>query len=131
MRAMELKQKKKSFEDLRVFQDARQLANLVYLRTKSGPLAREYYLVDQMRRSSLSIVCNIAEGFERGSDAEFVRFLYIARGSCGELRAQLLLAHDQKLLSSEAYAELKGLSEKVSRQLFRLIQYLKSSGASK
>ena len=90
--------KKGSLENLRIFNDARELANLVYDLTRSESFARDFALKDQMRRSALSVLSNIAEGFERETDAEFARFLYVAKGSCGELRAQTLLAQDQRFV---------------------------------
>ena len=73
--------KKKSFENLRIFGEARALANRVYELTRAGRISRDFSLVDQMRRSALSVLSNIAEGFERQTDAEFIRSLYIAKGS--------------------------------------------------
>jgi hypothetical protein len=79
--------KGQSFEDLRMFVEARALTNRVYEITRTPAFAKDFALADQMRRSSLSIMSNIAEGYERQTDAEFARFLYIAKASCGELRA--------------------------------------------
>lgn len=108
-----------------MFCDARLLANCVYDVTNSPSFAREFALVNQMRRSAISIVSNIAEGFERETDAEFVRFLYVAKGSCGELRAQLLLAWDRGLIATKEHDEISGLCCTVSKRLFRLIEFLK------
>jgi len=118
----------RSFEDLRVFQEARELARIVYALTRGGSLSRDFALADQMRRSALSIVSNIAEGYERETDAEFVRFLYIAKGSCGELRAQALVALDQKDVSKEQCEEITARCRRLSVSLFKLIVYLRSSG---
>jgi len=85
------KKKVESFEDLFVFQEARTLAKDVHELTETGPISKVRALVDQMRRAALSIVSNIAEGYERGTNSDFARSLYIARGSAGELRAQLLM----------------------------------------
>ena len=79
--------KEKSFENLRVFADARQLANRIFDLTSSPAFAKEFALVNQMRRAAVSVLSNIAEGYERETDSEFGRFLYVAKGSCGELRA--------------------------------------------
>lgn len=76
-----------SFEDLKVWQKARELANLIYSVTRQETCSRDFGLVDQIRRAAVSVISNIAEGFERGSYTEFIQFLYIAKGSCGEVRA--------------------------------------------
>ena len=70
-----------SFEELHVYQRARELTNGIYRATREGPFARDYGLVDQIRRAGASIMSNIAEGFERGATTEFIQFLYIAKGS--------------------------------------------------
>jgi len=80
-----------------------------------------------MRRAAISIVSNIAEGFERETKPEFIRGLYIARGSCGELRAQCLLASDQKHISEDEHKSIAGDCRRVSAGLWRLIQHLKKS----
>ena len=91
--------KAQEFEELNVYQRARELTNRVYEVTRNGAFARDFGLVDQIRRASVSIMSNIAEGFERGTNAEFVQFLYIAKGSCGEVRAQVSIAFYQKYIS--------------------------------
>ncbi|MBI3662066.1 MAG: four helix bundle protein [Acidobacteria bacterium] len=92
------RQETRSFEDLRIFKEARMLANRICTLTRTEIFSRDYALSDQMRRSAISILSNIAEGYERETTAEFARFLFIAKGSCGELRAQVMLAHDQKFV---------------------------------
>lgn len=104
----------KSFEDLRVFNDARALANRIYEISRENPLAKEYSLADQMRRSALSVMSNVAEGLERQTGPEFIHFLYIAKASCGELRAQLLLAFDQKYVAQPTHEELNSACRKIS-----------------
>lgn len=89
---MSREQAARSFEELHVYQRARDLANAVYAITRTGPFARDFGLADQIRRAAVSVMPNIAEGFERGTSTEFIQFLYIAKGSCGEVRAQLQLA---------------------------------------
>ncbi|MDO8137782.1 MAG: four helix bundle protein [Candidatus Brocadiales bacterium] len=81
-------EKAEGFEDLVVWQKARELVKRVYELTKGKEFARDFSLVDQLRRASVSVLSNIAEGFERGSNVEFIQFLYVAKGSCGEVRAQ-------------------------------------------
>ncbi|SRR5579871_46782 len=116
-----------SFEELNVYQKARQLTNEVYSLTRKIPFAKDYGLVDQVRRSSISVMSNIAEGFERGTRPEFVRFLYIAKGSCGELRSQLEIAHDQGYLSDADYKRFREVAKTVSGMIFNLISSLKKN----
>jgi four helix bundle protein len=119
------------FEDLRVFQQARELSHRVHALTRNGVIAKDRVLVDQMRRAVLSIVSNIAEGFERQSNAEFVRFLYMAKGSCGELRAQALVALDEEYWSKEIHDEINERCRKLSASLSNLISYLRKSAVAR
>ena len=89
----------KKFEDLESWKKARQLTNKIYEATAEGSFTRDFGLKDQIRRASISILSNIAEGFERGGDKEFLQFLAVAKGSCGEVRAQLYIAVDQGYLA--------------------------------
>ncbi len=107
------------FEDLPVWQAAIDLSLRVYDLTKDRFFSQPGDLRDQLRRASLSVSNNIAEGFERGSTAELLAFLYIARGSCGETRSALLFTErlpDAKHLKSEI-SNLKSLAESCSRQI--------------
>lgn len=115
------------FEDSDVWKMARRLANMIYSLTRANTFARDRGLVDQMRRASVSILSNIAEGFERGSNAELAQFLYFAKGSSGELRAQLHVALDQGFIAQEEFNAATELALSVSRQLGGLIKYLKQS----
>lgn len=117
--------KAQEFEELHVYQRARELTNRIYELTRDGAFARDFGLVDQIRRASVSIMSNIAEGFERGTNAEFVQFLYIAKGSCGEIRAQVSIAHDQKYISQEDYQDLTDRCRRISGMLSNLIGYLR------
>ena len=85
----------KKFEDLTCWQKARELNRLVYKISANGILGKDFGLRDQIRRASISVMSNIAEGFERGGDKEFVQFLSNAKGSCGEVRCQLYAALDE------------------------------------
>ena len=116
-----------SFEDLKVWQKARELANLIYSATRQETFSRDFGLVDQIRRAAVSVISNIAEGFERGSYTEFIQFLYIAKGSCGEVRAQLYIARDQKYLTEETFRQCHTLAVEVSRMLSGLADHLKNS----
>ncbi|MFH0794532.1 MAG: four helix bundle protein, partial [bacterium] len=118
----------RGFEDLRVFALARELTKQIYEMTRSVTFAKDRGLTDQIRRASVSILSNIAEGFERETNAEFIRFLYIAKGSSGEVRAQLLVASDQKYISNEACEEMVKQCRHISSMLSKFIQYLESVG---
>jgi four helix bundle protein len=118
------------FEDLRVFEQARELSHRIHALTRTGPIYRDRILVDQMRRAALSIVSNIAEGFERQSNAEFVRFLYMAKGSCGELRAQALVALDEEHWTKAIHDEINERCRKLGASLSNLISYLQKSAVA-
>jgi four helix bundle protein len=117
--------KVQEFEDLNVYQRARELTNRIYELTRDGTFARDFGLVDQIRRASVSIMSNIAEGFERGTNAEFVQFLYFAKGSSGEVRAQLSIAFDQKYISTDDYEDLTDRCRRISGMLSNLSNYLR------
>jgi four helix bundle protein len=101
------------------------LADTLYDVTESEPFRGRYSLRDQMERAALSVSSNIAEGFERGTRDELLAFLYIARGSCGELRSQLAFCSRRKLVSNAAHAELRKLCLSVSKQLGAFAAYLR------
>src|SRR4030065_2762694 len=88
----------KMFEELQIWEKARELVKAIYKLSMTDKFKKDYSLVDQIRRSSVSIMSNIAEGFERGSNTEFIQFLYIAKGSAGEVRTQLYIAYDLKYI---------------------------------
>jgi len=116
-----------SFEELHIYQRARELANAVYSATREGPFSRDFGLVDQIRRASVSVMSNIAEGFERGGTTEFIQFLYVAKGSCGEVRAQLQIAHDQKYVSAKDHACLHDSCRRLSGMISNFIAHLQQS----
>ncbi len=116
-----------SFEDLHIYQRARELANAIYTITKGNDFARDFGLVDQIRRAAVSILSNIAEGFERGSKTEFIQFLYIAKGSCGEVRAQLQIAQDQNYLRHNEYQRLYDLCKQISGMISNFIAHLQKT----
>jgi four helix bundle protein len=105
------------FEDLQIWQKARELTRQIYDVTSRRAFSRDFGLRDQIRRASVSVMSNIAEGFERGSDAEFGRFLLIAKGSCGEVRSQLYVASDQGYLDEHNFGGTMTLAIEVSRML--------------
>jgi four helix bundle protein len=114
------------FEELDVWKRARELANLIYDLSGVGVFARDYGLRDQMRRAAVSIMSNIAEGFESRTQALFIEFLGRAKGSAGELRAQLYLALDRSYLSQDQFNEVITQAETCIKQIVRFIQYLES-----
>ena len=115
------------FEDIEAWQQARLLVNEIYAITNDGQFARDFGLRDQIRRASVSILSNIAEGFERGGNKEFIQFLYIAKSSCGEVRAQLYVAKDQHYITEEQFQSLSQQSLRISKMLAGFISYLKRS----
>lgn len=116
----------KRFEDLEVWQKARELTNLIYRLSSTGDFSRDFGLRDQMRRAAVSVMSNIAEGFESQTQVLFIQFLGRAKGSAGEVRAQLYIARDQGYISSEEFNTAFALAEICSKQLARFIQYLES-----
>ena len=91
------------FEDLIAWQKARKLTCEIYQITRQGAFVKDFGLSNQIQRASVSIMSNIAEGFERGSNKEFIQFLYIAKGSCGEVRSQIYIAFDQRYISENDF----------------------------
>ena len=110
-----------SFKELRVWQEAKMLAVDVYKITAQGGLAKDYGLKDQMQRSGVSIASNIAEGYERNSDKEFIRFLMIAKGSISELRTQLEIAKDIKYVDQNNFDLLEEKCNKIGSMLTKLV----------
>lgn len=117
----------KYFEDIEAWQTARKLTQNVYSTTSHKPFSQDFGLVDQMRRSSVSIMSNIAEGFESQTDKTFIRYLGIAKSSSGELRSQLHIALDRKYISEKEFHAVCDLSKRVSSQISRFITYLEKS----
>lgn len=115
------------FEDLTSWQKARELNRLVYQISRSAAFAKDFGLRDQIRRASVSILSNIAEGFERGGDKEFIQFLSNAKGSCGEVRAQLYAALDESYITQPEFDALSGLCVDVSRLIAGMMAYLRRS----
>ncbi|HUR81528.1 MAG TPA: four helix bundle protein [Thermoanaerobaculia bacterium] len=108
------------FEDLIAWEKAMDLAVLVYDLSRRGKFARDFSLCDQIHRAGISVPANIAEGFERGSRAEFHRFLGIAKGSCGEVRTHLYLAERLGYLEAETAIAARSEAEQVSRIISKL-----------
>lgn len=117
----------KYFEDLSVWKLSRELTNRIYKITADGRFSKDFGLCDQIRRAAVSIMSNIAEGFERGGNQEFVQFLSIAKGSCGEVRSQLYVAIDQNYIDNKEGTQLIEDFKKLSIMINNLIEYLKRS----
>ena len=107
--------------------NAKTLAIVTYKISSNGRLSKDFSLKDQIRRCAVSISSNIAEGFERGTKQEFIQFLYIARGSCGELRSQIRIAEDIGYISHKDSIYIRSLAQDVSRQINGFVEYLKKS----
>ncbi len=112
------------FEDMEMWKQARQLTNLIYDMSGKGAFARDFGLRDQMRRSAVSIMSNIAEGFESHTQQMFIRYLGIAKASAGELRSQLYIAVDQKYIDQKEFEVILSLAEQSGRQIEGFIRYL-------
>ena len=110
-----MKKKIEKFEELIAWQKARKLTAKIYEVTNEGSFAKDYGLKDQVRRAAVSSMSNMAEGFERGSLAEFNRFLSISKGSCAELRTQLYIAFDVGYLEKQAFESLMTQAIEVGR----------------
>ena len=113
------------FEDLEAWQIARELTNQIYTITKKESICRDFGFVDQIRRAAISIMNNIAEGFERGTNKDFAKYIFIARGSAGEVRSMLYVALDQEYLTGETFKQCHELSIRCSQLCWGLIKHLK------
>lgn len=114
------------FEEIEAWQTARELTKMIYSVTEEGKISRDFGLKDQLRRASVSVMSNIAEGFESKTQAAFIRYLGIAKASAGEVRSQLYIARDVGYLTEQQFSTLSQITEKVSRQLSRFISYLET-----
>ena len=117
----------KNFEDLEIWKDARALTRAIYQLTRDPKFSKDFGLRDQIQRATVSMMSNIAEGFERGGNQEFIQFLYVAKASCG-LRSQLYVALDQSYLAQKDCEELTTSFRRLSIMISNLIDYLKRSG---
>ena len=115
------------FEDIEAWKKARELTKIIYEVTSQGKLATDFSLRDQLRRAAVSIMANIAEGFEREGNKEFRQFLATAKGSAGEVKALLYVALDAGLTSMEQFQRIRTLADEASRLLAGFLRYLKTS----
>lgn len=115
----------KTYQDIETWQKARELTNQIYLLTSRGEFHKDYALIDQLRRACISVMSNIAEGFERSRPKEFVQFLLYAKGSTGEISTQLIIAADQQYVNSAEYEQLSALTDEIGKMIGGLIAYLR------
>ena len=113
---------------MEIWKESRRLTREIYGLSKTEKFSKDFGLRDQMRRAVISIMSNIAEGFERGGNQEFVQFLYIAKSSCGELRSQLYVALDQEYIDQSVAGNLFIILKRLSIMIKHLIDHLKRSG---
>ena len=118
----------KSVEEIDAWQRARELTRHIYTASNHGSFSKDFGLRDQIRRASVSIMSNIAEGYERSGTGEFVQFLAIAEGSVGEVVSHLYVAKDQGYVVKEDFDQLLALSKQTARIISGLMSYLRKSG---
>jgi four helix bundle protein len=114
------------FEDIHAWQAARELCKIVYRLTRNEKFARDFGLVDQARRAAVSIMANIAEGFDSRSNSEFIQFLYYALRSASELQSHIYIAQDQDYISEAEFAGVYEEAARVKAMIFRFIDYLRT-----
>lgn len=114
------------FEDLQIWQEARSIVVLIYKLTSTPKLNKDFGLKDQMQRAAVSIMNNIAEGFERNSNKEFIRFLIFAKGSAGEIRSLIYVTLDLNIVTEIEFKSLHDSSVLLIKKISSLIKYLKS-----
>ena len=117
----------KNFEELEIWQEARDLTKFVYKLTRLEPFNKDFRFRDQIRAASGSIMDNIAEGFERDGRKEFIQFLSIAKGSAGETRSQLYRAFDCGYVDEDQFGELLQKTKQIGNKIGNFIKYLKTS----
>lgn len=115
------------FEDILAWQKAREMTKQVYARAKTGPFAKDFGLRDQIQRASVSTMANIAEGYERGGDREFVQFLSHSKGSCAEVKSHLYVALDQQYITQIRFNDLYGRADEISKLIGGFMSYLRQS----
>ena len=118
--------KREKFEEIRAWQSAREVVNRIYKISQDEKFKRDYSLGDQIKRASISIMSNIAEGFSRQSGKEFIQFLFIAKASAAEVQSQLYIAMDQGYIIEKEFKEIYGKVEEIAKLLSKFITYLKS-----
>jgi four helix bundle protein len=117
----------KNFEDLRCWQTARELCQLIYKFTRKEKFSKDFSLVNQIRNSSGSAMDNIAEGFDRAGNKEFIQFLAVSRGSTSEVKSQLNRALNQEYINDNEFKQAYDLANQTSKEITNFILYLKKS----
>lgn len=115
------------FEDMEAWQKARKLTKNIYSITKSNGFSKDFALKNQIRKASISVMSNIAEGFERNGTSEFAQFLAIAKGSAGEVSSQLYIALDQDYITQKTFNDLNDLTDETSNLIGGLMKYLRKT----
>jgi four helix bundle protein len=115
------------FEDLECWQEARILVRLVYDTTNNGSFKKDFRLCSQIQGAATSVMANIAEGFVRHSDKEFIQFLFIAMSSAAEVQSHLYVAEDQSYLNQDAFTKIYDQANKTAKMISGLIKYLRST----
>lgn len=118
----------KKFEDLIFWQKARALTMLVYAHARRGEFKNDYGLKDQIQRSCVSVMSNIAEGFGRGGNSEFIQILFIAKGSLSEVTSQLYVTKDLSYITEAEFKKAYGMTEEIARLMNSFIKSMKSGG---
>ena len=118
----------KTFKDINAWQQARALTKNIYATSNNGAFAKDFALRDQIRRACISIMANIAEGYERSGTGEFVQFLSMAKGSAGEVESHLCVAFDLGYIDKATFDQFSSDTAETARQIGALIQYLRKSG---
>ena len=118
----------RNLENLRVWQETRMFVNAIYEMMQN---CKDYSFKDQLQRASLSIMNNIAEGSESGSDRTYIRYLNISKGSCSEVKSMLYLCEDMKYCTPEKRQELQSKLLTISGQIYKLIDFLKNNKVNK
>lgn len=117
------------FEEMKVWRDARLLTKLIYQVTTCNGFKRDFGLRDQIQRATVSIMSNVAEGYERDNNKELIRFLKYSKGSVGEVRSLLYVAYDQEYIDNKQFSDLKNAATDISTQLANFIKYLQKRTA--
>jgi len=115
------------FEDIEAWKKARELTREIYRITNQGAFVKDFGLRDQIRRAAVSIMSNIAEGFGRGGNREFIQFLSTAKGSASEVEAQLYVALDAEYITKDQFQQLYGLAQSSGKMIGGFIRYLQKS----